>query len=116
MRTNPGQPSKFRKGLGKGTHKSSQAKRSREQEAEEEFWMDQEATLVPFGVFIPDWVFHPRSCAEETCGKNNRKHNKYARFAAEFCRAARHVFMLWAHTYTEMFCMFSYFAFNSHVV
>ena len=41
-RTNPGQPSKFRKGLGKGTHKSSQAKRSREQEAEEEFWMDQD--------------------------------------------------------------------------
>ena len=37
VRTNPGQPSKFRKGLGKGTHKSSQAKRSREQEAEEEF-------------------------------------------------------------------------------
>ena len=36
-RTNPGLPSKFRKGLGKGTHKSSQAKRSREQEAEEEF-------------------------------------------------------------------------------
>ena len=28
-RTNPGQPSKFRKGLGKGTHKSLQAKRSR---------------------------------------------------------------------------------------
>ena len=42
VRTNPGQPSKFRKGLGKGTHKSSQAKRSREQEAEEEFWMDQD--------------------------------------------------------------------------
>ena len=41
-RTNPGQPSKFRKGLGKGTHKSPQAKRSREQEAEEEFWMDQD--------------------------------------------------------------------------
>ena len=42
VRTNPGQPSKLRKGLGKGTHKSSQAKRSREQEAEEEFWMDQD--------------------------------------------------------------------------
>ena len=41
-RTNPGQPHKFRKGLGKGTNKSPQAKRSREQEAEEEFWMDQD--------------------------------------------------------------------------
>eukprot|EP00439_Symbiodinium_sp_Y106_P003703 s9611_g1.t1 len=36
-RTNPELPSKFRKDLGKGTHKSSQAKRSQEQEAEEEF-------------------------------------------------------------------------------
>ena len=42
VRTNPGQPNKFRKGLGKGTNKSPQAKRSREQEAEEEFWMDQD--------------------------------------------------------------------------